>query len=158
MPTRVLATFVDPMKMAVEAVTEAGNRTPMDGLVEDGGEEEAPTPKETLLASLAGCTAMDVAAILRKKRQAIGTYRVDVTAEMAERHPRVYTSIIVEHRLTGDVTEEAARRSVELSATRYCPVTAMLSGTVPIEHRYAINDGPSRLVVVTGPISPSASR
>jgi putative redox protein len=154
MPTRVLATFLDPERMEVEAVTEAGHRVAMDGLVEDGGEERAATPKQALLASLAACTAMDVAAILRKKRQAVTTYQIDVTGESADEHPRVFTSIVVEHRVTGEATDEAVRRSVELSATRYCPVSAMLSASVRIEHRYRLASWPadeSRLVAVTGP-------
>ena len=155
MPTRVLATFLDPQRMEVEAVTEAGNRVSMDGLVEDGGEERAATPKQALLASLAACAAMDVAAILRKKRQAVAAYEIEVTGESAEEHPRVFTGIVVEHRVSGETTDEAVRRSVELSATRYCPVSAMLSASVRLEHRYRLevgSEGPvSALVVVTGP-------
>jgi putative redox protein len=67
----------------------------------------------------------------------------------------VYTSITVEHRVTGEVEAEAVRRSVELSSTKYCPVSAMLSASVTIEHWYRLNDpeaaGEAVLVAVTGP-------
>jgi putative redox protein len=110
-----------------------------------------------VLAGLAGCTGMDVISILRKKRQVPERYEIAVTGERSSEHPRVYTAIVVEHRVTGNVDPEAVRRSVELSATRYCPVSAMLSASVRIEHRYRLErtaqdaEPASALVVVTGP-------
>lgn len=155
MPTRVLATFVDPQRMRVEVANARGLSTALDGLRADGGDESAPSPKETLLAALAACTSMDVAAILRKKRQSVSSYQIAVTGESAREHPKVFTRIVVEHRVEGEVTPEAVRRSIELSATRYCSVTAMLSASARIEHRYRLSRSGTRarsqLVVVTGP-------
>jgi putative redox protein len=98
---------------------------------------------------------MDVASILRKKRQRAERYTLHLTGDRATEHPRVYTRIVVEHRVEGAVTAEALRRSIELSATRYCPVNAMLSASVEIEHRYRLDETgqPRRaeLVVITGP-------
>jgi putative redox protein len=153
MPTRILVT-VEPARSRVDARTEDGHRIAMDGDPPDG-DGSAAGPKEALLAALAGCTAMDVAAILRKKRQAVATYEIEVIAESASQHPKVFTAIAVEHRVSGDVDPEAVRRSVELSSTRYCPVNAMLSKAVPIEHRYRLTrvDGTTvaALVSVIGP-------
>jgi putative redox protein len=157
--TSILATFVDPADgLRVDAVSESGFPIRFDTVaLEDGG--AAPSPTEAVLAALAACTAMDVASILRKKRQPFAAYSIAVTAQKADAHPRVFTSIVVEHRVVGDVTEEAVRRSVELSATTYCPVSAMLSESVAIEHRYRLQrtvsdlDVPSALVIVTGPAS-----
>jgi putative redox protein len=98
---------------------------------------------------------MDVASILRKKRQSAASYEIAVSGESAEEHPRVFTAVTVEHRVSGDVEAEALRRSIELSATRYCPVSAMLSKAVRIEHWYRLvgSDGVEveALVAVTGP-------
>lgn len=153
MPTTILAT-VDPLRSRVDARTDAGHRVEMDTVAPEG-DDGAASPKETLLAALAACTAMDVASILRKKRQRATRYEVAVSAESAAEHPRVFTSITVEHRLAGDVEPEAARRSVELSATRYCPVNAMIAGSVPVEHWYRLtergDDEAAVLVAVTGP-------
>ena len=161
MATQVRARMPDPTRRRVEATTEAGLQVVMDGLPPDG-EGSAPGPRETLLAALAGCTSMDVAAILAKKRQRPATYEVVVTADAAPDNPRVYTRIDVEHRVTGDVEPEALRRAVELSATRYCPVNAMLSGTVRIEHRYHLvgTDGVSAAasVAVIGPKESESAR
>lgn len=153
MPTRLLAT-IDPAGALTRARTATGREVLMD--VEPPiGEGAGASPKEALLASLAGCTAADVASILRKKRQSARSYEIAVRAESARSHPRVFTSIVLEHRVTGDVDPEAVRRSVELSATKYCPVNAMLAGRVRIEHRYrlttlegAVHRG---VVVVLGP-------
>jgi putative redox protein len=153
---RVTATFVDPVEgVAITATSGSGFPLTFDtASSEEGGIGASPT--ESVLGALAACTAMDVASILRKKRQPFRSYRIEVTGERAEEHPRVFTAITVEHQLTGSMTAEAVRRSVELSATRYCPVSAMLSASVRIEHRYRIRrdealDEEAARVVVTGP-------
>ncbi len=160
MSVTVEATFIDPQRMRVEATTEGGHHLDFDVGPPDG-DGSAADPIDGILAALAGCTSMDVASILRKKRQRAARYTIHVTGERAADHPRVYTSIVVEHRLEGDVTPEALRRSIELSATHYCPVNAMLSASAEVEHRYRIDrdgvPGTSELVTVTGPgrVAPS---
>ena len=152
---RVTADFVDPSDgLAITATSGSGFRLQFDtASTAEGG--IGPSPTESLLAALAACTAMDVASILRKKRQAVDRYDIEVHGEEASQHPQVFTSITVEHVVAGDVDPEAVRRSIELSATRYCPVSALLSKGVTIEHRYRLTrrDGTEHaaLVVVTGP-------
>jgi putative redox protein len=152
-PTRILAT-VDPDRSQVLARTAGDQQIAMDADPPEG-DDAAPGPKETLLAALAGCTAMDVASLLRKKRQVATAYEIVVSGESSDEHPKIFTSISVEHRVTGAVEPEALRRSIELSATRYCPVNAMLSGTVRIEHRYRLTDASGAqheaIVAVVGP-------
>lgn len=153
MPMTILAT-VDPERSRVEARTVDDQPITMDADAPDGL-GTAPGPRETLLAALAGCTSMDVAVILRKKRQRAATYEVAVSGQAAEEHPQVFTDITVEHRVTGDVQPEALRRSIELSATRYCPVNAMISAAATVEHRYLLTDANgaehAALVATTGP-------
>ena len=157
MPTTLtaLATVVDPgQAVRVDAVTGTGF-----GLIFDtaaaGADRAGPSPTESILAALAGCTSMDVGAILRKKRQPADSYRIAVTGVKADEHPQVYTSIVVEHQVSGAIEPEALRRAVELSATTYCPVSAMLSHAVRIEHRFRLirqtGDEVNALVAVTGP-------
>ena len=84
---------------------------------------------------------MDVIAILRKMRQAVTDYRVDVVGERADEHPQVYTRLTVEHIITGAGLDEAAvRRAIELSNTRYCAAQAMLRPAAPIETRCRLID------------------
>jgi len=151
----VLATVVDPRGgLRVDVVTGTGFGLTFD-TADAGDLRSGPGPTESILAALAGCTSMDVGPILRKKRQPASDYQISVTGERSDAHPQVYTAIVIEHRVSGEVEPEALRRAIELSATAYCPVNAMLSRAVRIEHRYRLarpgHDEASALVAITGP-------
>jgi putative redox protein len=117
------------------------------------------SPVETVLVALGSCTAMDVISIVRKKRQAVEAYRVHVRGEQRSEYPQVFTEIEVIHEVTGrGISEAAIRRSIELSATKYCPVSAMIAaGATVVHHRYRIHStGTSPFeaegeVIATGP-------
>ena len=115
-------------------------------------------PAELLPMALAGCTAMDVISILRKKRQPVERYEVSVVGEQLSGHPAVFERIQVEHTVHGLVEPEAAQRAIELSATRYCAVGATLSsGVTQIRHRYRLLASGALLeaeVCRTGPFRP----
>lgn len=129
----------DPTHMAFDAVAPTGHSIRIDTGEDSGGEGTGPEPKTLLLLSLGTCTGMDVISILRKKRQVVSNYEINVYANEAHEHPKVYTSILVEHVLTGPkVDAVSVARSIELSITKYCPVHALLSRVVPIEHVYRI--------------------
>ena len=99
------------------------------------------SPVETVLDALGACTAMDVISIARKKRQRVESYLVHVRGDQRTEYPQVFTEIDVVHEMTGPGLSEAAiRRSIELSATKYCPVSAMISaGATVVHHRYLIH-------------------
>ncbi|GAB4533451.1 MAG: OsmC family protein [Anaerolineales bacterium] len=106
-----------------------------------GGANDGFRPMELMAISLAGCTAMDVISILRKKRQDVTDFRVQVHADQAGQHPHVFTQAVIEYRVTGrDVDEQAVVRAIELSATRYCPAQNMLNKVMPITLQYRIFD------------------
>jgi putative redox protein len=132
-----------------DAVTGLGGSLPIDG--DDG--VAGTRASEALLAALGACAGSDVASILVKKRQPLTSYEVLVRGVQGDEHPRVFETIDVLHVVTGDgVDPEAVRRSVELSATRYCVVTAQLSsGDVVMRHRCRFGDGPEVDVALTGP-------
>jgi putative redox protein len=117
------------------------------------------SPVEIVAAALAACTAMDVVSIMEKKRQVVESYTVTVEAVQRGEYPQVLTSIVLVHDVVGpDVTEDAVRRCIDLSATKYCPVSAMLSaGDTEIHHRYRVRGTGTRPfeaegeVIVTGP-------
>ncbi len=127
--------------------------------IDDAEGDSAARPAELLLAAQAGCTALDVASILAKKRQPFASYEVSVTGEQREdRHPHVYVRIEIVHEFEGpDLDVAAVRRAIELSATRYCTASAMFSaGPAEIHHSYLVRRGAglpdeSGEVVVTGP-------
>ena len=117
------------------------------------------SPVETLCVSLAACSAMDVISIATKKRQQVTRYEILVSANQRDEYPQIITWAEVTHVVEGPAVDEAAiRRSIELSATKYCPVNAMLSaGATEVHHGYRIrNTGPAPFeahgeAVVTGP-------
>ena len=99
----------------------------------------AATPMELLLIALGGCTAVDVESILKKKRQQVSDYRVEVRGERRDEHPRAYTRIEVHHVVRGrGVSEAAVASAVELSETKYCSVAATLRPGVEIVTTYEV--------------------
>ncbi len=121
--------------LAFEGTAASGFKVPMDSLQGGAGF----SPMELLLVSLAGCTGMDVADLLRKKRQDVSGLEVRVTGQRADEHPRKFTSIHIHFVVTGhDVIPEAVRRSIELSETKYCSVSATLSGVAQITTDFEI--------------------
>ena len=120
--------------------TGSGFNLILDSTADIGGEGRGPCPMELVLVSLAGCTGMDVISMLRKMRQDVTGYEVRVRGdERAPNYPKVYTKITVEHIVRGrDLAEANVARAVELSATRYCPVSAMLGETATVTHTYRV--------------------
>jgi putative redox protein len=101
----------------------------------------APSPMELLLIALGGCTGADVVSILEKKRQKVTDYDIEVRAERRAEHPRIYTRIEVIHRVSGyDIDPKAVAHAVELSETKYCSVSAMLSASAQVSMRFEIQD------------------
>ena len=109
-------------------------------LFDDEAGDSAARPMEVLLAALGACSAMDVLTILRKKQQPVTSYHARVEGDQRDEHPRIYTDIRVVHEVEGaGVDVNAIKRAIELSATRYCSISAMLSsGVVHISHWYVL--------------------
>ena len=121
--------------------TNSNNWVMMDGPEEFGGSNAAIRPKELLLVSLGGCTGSDVASILQKKRIEIDNFEMNISADMSEEHPKVYTKIHIEYVFYGkDLKEKDIERAIELSQAKYCGVTAMLTKAMEISHSYKIVD------------------
>ncbi|HSV32522.1 MAG TPA: OsmC family protein [Pyrinomonadaceae bacterium] len=99
----------------------------------------AATPMELLLLALGSCTGVDVVSILRKKRQQVTGYSIEVLGQRREEFPRSYTQLDVKHIVRGhNVSPQAVSRAIELSETKYCSVAATLRGTAKIVSRYEI--------------------
>jgi putative redox protein len=154
MKTGTAAARLDGDGLRMTGSTGSGHRIVMDTAEGDAGAR----PAELLLVAQAGCTAMDVVSILRKKRQPFTHYEVRVAGEQREDdHPHVFEVIRIVHVVEGPVDREAVRRAIELSATRYCTVSANLAaGITKIHHSYLLRtpDGDEYAeVVVTGPMA-----
>jgi putative redox protein len=108
---------------------------------EEGRPESGPRPVELILLSLAGCMSMDVISIMRKKRQEFSDFKVNISGDRSQEHPKVYTKVHLEFVVTGeDVDPQAVERSIELSETKYCPASAMLRDSVEITTSYRIEE------------------
>ena len=122
--------------MAFHAEPSSGH--PLD--FDDRQANTGGSPVETVLSALGACSGMDVIGIVTKKRQNVTAYRVEVRGSQRDEYPQVYSEITVTHEVEGrDISEAAVRRAIELSATKYCPVSAMVAaGDTVIHHRFRI--------------------
>ena len=118
-------------------------RATLDGTAEltlddvKGGPD--PNPVQILLAALGACTGMDVISILRKKRQVVLGYEIEVDGERRAEYPRVFTKIVVVHRLRGhDLDRRAIADAIRVSETKYCTVHGMLGAVAEITSRIEI--------------------
>ncbi len=125
--------------MQFVASAESGHAVVMDGPASVGGNNTGSKPSELLLMAFGGCSGMDVISILRKKKQDIVNFEMNVTGETAEKHPRFFTDIHIEYVLTGrNISEEAVKRAIELSIDRYCMVGTTIGKGANITHSYRI--------------------
>jgi putative redox protein len=131
---------------------------PLGTDLEAGGADDGFRPLELMALSLAGCTAMDVVSILKKKQQDVTAFEVQTHADRADEHPKVFIHITITYLVTGhNLDEKAVLRAIELSTTKYCPAQAMLGKVVPTELHYKIfegEDSQNRKLVKTGTTIP----
>jgi putative redox protein len=83
-------------------------------------------PKALMLSSLAGCSALDVVSLLKKMRAEVASFKIEVTGELTEEHPKFYNKVKVDYHFTGnDLQPEKIQKAVNLSVTKYCGVMEM---------------------------------
>ena len=133
--------------MGLLAETGSGHVLAMDGAPdaarpENGGQNLAPRPMETVLAGTGGCTAYDVVLILRRGRHDVRGCSVRLTSERAETDPKVFTAIHMHFTVTGrGVPEAAVARAVQLSHEKYCSATIMLAKTAAVTTSFEVVEG-----------------
>lgn len=121
--------------------TDSNHWITMDGPEDFGGSNAGIRPKELMLLALAGCTGSDVVSILQKKRIDVRSFEINITAEMSDDHPKVYTSMNIEYLFTGNgIKESDVERAIELSQTKYCGVTKMYEKAMTITHSFQIHN------------------
>ena len=107
-------------------------------LLDDAAGGTGPKPIELVAAGLAGCTAFDVISILRKKRQKVTGYEIELHAEQNPEPPAFFTRVEIKHKLRGPIDPEAVKAAIHLSETKYCSVGAMISRTAKIDTTFEI--------------------
>lgn len=127
--------------MEFEASPPTGVKFTIDAHPEHGGHGKGPTPVETLLASVAACSAMDVVSILQKKRQVLTSYRIEVDGDRPPpgTFPRPFSEIRVKHILVGEnLDPSAVQKAIELSDEKYCTVITTLRASPKVKSEWKI--------------------
>jgi putative redox protein len=133
--------------MGFLAETGSGHMLVMDGAPdaarpENGGQNLAPRPMETLLAGTGGCTAYDVVLILKRGRHDVRGCTVKLTAERASQDPKVFTKIHMHFTVTGrDIPASAVERAIAMSHEKYCSASVMLGKTAEITTGFEVVPG-----------------
>jgi putative redox protein len=119
-------------KMQFNALVN-GHTIVMDGPEKVGGEDNGPIPKPFILTALAGCSGMDIAAILRKADKKVDDFDMKVIGEISKRTPIEYIAIHVIYEFKGNPeNKEVALNAVTDSQEKYCGVSSMLKKALPV--------------------------
>ena len=130
--------------MGFVAETGSGHTLVMDGAPDadkpdNGGQNLAPRPLETVLAGTGGCTAYDVVLILRRGRHDVRGCSVKLTAERATEDPKVFTRIHMHFSVSGKALPAAAvERAISMSHEKYCSASIMLGKTAEISTSFEL--------------------
>ncbi len=125
---------------AMEAVNEDGNVLNMDGAIKIGGHNTGFRPMQLLLAAVGGCSAIDVILILKKQKQNIEEFDVEVEGEREQIGDySLFRDITLHFKIKGEVELEKAERAVKLSIEKYCSVSKTLEPTAKINYKVTVN-------------------
>ena len=125
--------------LAMVAVGDSTHWISMDGPQSFGGSAAASRPMELILMGLAGCSAMDVVSILKKKRVKLIDFAMSVEVEQEEEYPKIFTKIKLHYVFTGKNLQAIdLENAIELSENKYCRATAMLGRSAKIMHDYEL--------------------
>lgn len=131
--------------MKHEVKTHWKGRMSFDAMIDDHtiridardplGDNTGPSPKKLLLASLAGCTGIDVVSLLEKMRAPVDSFEIDTEADLTDEHPKRYSEIRIIYRFYGkDLKKSKIEKAVQLSQEKYCGVSEMLRANSPIKY------------------------
>ena len=120
--------------MQFESDNPSGISLTMDAGEESGGEGKGYRPKALMLSSLAGCSGLDVVSLLNKMRISYSSFKIEITAELTDEHPKFYNKVKVDYHLTGsNLKEDKIKKAVDLSVTKYCGVMEMFRQFAEVE-------------------------
>lgn len=125
----------------MSAVNENGNEIILDGSKEIGGHEDGFRPMQLLLAAVGGCSSIDVISILKKQKQEITAFRVEVDGDkQKEGTYSLFRKIAIHFYIHGNVEREKAEKAIQLSMEKYCSVSKTLEPTAVITHYLHLNE------------------
>jgi putative redox protein len=131
--------WIDGMMMVGESAS--GHAIVMDGPEDLGGKNLGIRPMEMLLLGMGGCTMIDVVSTLEKMREEVRDCRIEISAQRANEHPKVFTKIHLNFIINGsNLNEKKVEKAVSLSADKYCSASIMLGKMADITHDFIINE------------------
>jgi putative redox protein len=114
-----------------------------------GGQGLGPTPKPLMLASLAGCTGMDVVSLLKKMKVDFDRFNLKIEGELNDEHPKKYNKIVIYYQFTGtDIQFDKVEKAITLSLGKYCGVAAVYKQVIDVSYVIEINDNKSEVVKI----------
>ena len=127
--------------MTMVGESASGHAVVMDGPEDLGGKNLGVRPMEMLLLGMGGCTTVDVVSTLKKMREKVSACRVEISAERADEHPKIFTNIHLHFIIEGtDLNDKKIAKAVSLSADKYCSASIMFGKTAVITHDFKINE------------------
>lgn len=121
-------------EMAFESNNPSGHTFKIDAGPDDGGQGEGFRPKALMLSSLAGCSGLDVASLIKKMKLEVDEFHIETIANLTEEHPKYYDSVVIEYHFYGANLKEAKlQKAIDLSVEKYCGVMEMFRQFAKLE-------------------------
>ncbi len=118
-----------------------GHDIRMDSTADDGGEDSGPSPKRLMLASLAGCTGMDIVPLLIKMKVPFSNFSISINADVSEEYPKIYNRVKITYTIKMAITDKPKlEKAIALSQEKYCSVSAMFRSFAKLETEIIILD------------------
>lgn len=118
-----------------------GFSVPMDAAA-PFGDGQHPSPKQVLMTSIAGCTAMDVVGLLKKYKQDFQSFEIEIEGEAQTNHPQIFRDCTLSYKVSGSVEPAKLNEAIHLSLSKYCSVSAMVSKVIQLKWKSYINGQP----------------
>jgi len=132
MDTHFVSTTQKKGNSFISTINEHGLVT--DSGIADGGNNEGPGPKRLMLASLAGCTGIDIVSILNKMKVSFSDLQIDTEGTLSEEHPRIYSHVKIIYKIKiAEEEKNKMQKAVSLSEDKYCGVMAMFKTFAKVE-------------------------
>ena len=120
--------------MAFESNNPSGHSLRIDVGEDAGGEGSGHRPKALMLTSLAGCSGLDVASLIKKMKLDVSEFKIETIANLTDEHPRFYDKVKIEYHFFGpNLDENKLQRAVDLSVEKYCGVMEMFRRFAELE-------------------------
>jgi len=126
----------------MEASNEDGSTISIDGSPEIGGQNKGMRPMQLLLAAVGGCSSIDVILILKKQKQIIRKFEVEVDGEREKIEDySLFKDICLHFKMEGEIDPVKAEKAIQLSLDKYCSVSKTLEPTARITYKLTIENG-----------------